>query len=314
MREFSNEELSNLLINKVKQLKKEKEESQRLNEKLQDTVAKLEETAAQLEETQDALKRERDNLKREVERKTAELLKREKLSAIGELSARVAHDMRNPLSIIKNSIELIKVNQKYFDPQSKAHWARIERAIYRMSHQVEDVLDYVKPISIKKRHTKLSAILAEAIDRVSISEKIRIILPKSDIEIPCDSERLESVFVNLIMNAAQAIGDRHGTIYVSFRDDPDTVTIVVKDTGPGIPPNLISKIFDPLFTTRQIGTGLGLPSCKNIVEMHGGSIDVSSKGRGATFLIRLPKKTEWDNLSKLADKEKLTDYITSVSK
>jgi len=138
---------------------------------------------------------------------------------------------------------------------------------------------------------------------------------KTDATIPCDSEKLEVVFVNLIMNSIQAMGN-NGEIYINISDESnDIVLITFKDTGHGIPRKIIPKIFDPLFTTRQIGTGLGLPSCKNIIEKHGGSIDVSSpKGKGAIFLIRLSKKTEWEQISKIGEKEKLTDYITSISK
>ena len=315
MREFSNEELANLLINKVKELKKEKAQSQELNEKLEQNVAQLEETAVKLEETQAALKKERDNLKEEVKRKTEELLKKEKLSAIGELAARIAHDMRNPLSIIKNTVEMLKLEQKPKNSKSLTQWARLERAIYRISHQVEDVLDFIKIAPIKKKPTKLSIIFQDTIERVALPDKIKVHLPKNDYVVPCDPDRLEVVFVNLLMNAGQALGDKPGDIYINLTEEtPDDILITIKDTGPGIPKKLIPKIFDPLFTTRQIGTGLGLPSCKNILEKHGGTIDVSStKGKGATFLIRLPTKTEWDNLGKIGDKEKLSDYIASVS-
>lgn len=315
MREFSNEELSNLLINKVKELKAEKFQSQELNEELQNNLAQLEETTAKLEEAEEALKKERDNLKQEVKRKTDELLKKEKLSAIGELSARIAHDMRNPLSVIKTSAELIKLNQKDIDSKTKAHWELLERGIYRISHQVDDVLDYVKSSPLKKEDTKISVILHGACERIKIPDKIKINLPKTDVTIPCDRDKLETVFVNLTMNSIQAMGDKIGIININLIEESDDVLLItVKDTGPGIPHSLISKIFEPLFTTRQIGTGLGLPSCKNIVEKHGGSIDVSScRGKGTTFLIRLPTKTEWENLSKIGDKEKLSDYITSAS-
>ena len=316
MKEFSNEELSNLLINKVKELKAEKLQSQELNERLQENLAQLEETTAKLEETQEALQKERDNLKLEVQRKTDELLKKEKLSAIGELSARIAHDMRNPLSIIKNSAELIKLGQKDMDSKTKANWERLERGIYRISHQVDDVLDYVRPSPLKKKPTKISVILHGACERITIPDKIKINLPKTDVTIPCDRDRLETVFVNLIMNSIQAIGDKIGIININLIEESDDVLLItVKDTGPGIPHSLIPKIFEPLFTTRQIGTGLGLPSCKNIIEKHSGSIDVSSsRGKGATFLIRLSKKTEWEQISKIGEKEKLTDYITSITK
>lgn len=315
MREFSNEELSNLLINKVKELKAEKLQSQELNEELQNSLAQLEETTAKLEETEEALKKERDNLKQEVKRKTDELLKKEKLSVIGELSARIAHDMRNPLSVIKTSAELIKLDQKDMDSKTKSHWELLERGIYRISHQVDDVLDYVKSSPLKKKDTKISVILQDACERIKIPDKIKINLPKTDVTIPCDRDRLETVFVNLIMNSIQAMGDKIGIININLIEESDDVLLItVKDSGPGIPHSLVSKIFEPLFTTRQIGTGLGLPSCKNIVEKHGGSIDVSSsRGKGATFLIRLPTKTEWENLSKIGDKEKLSDYITSAS-
>ena len=315
MKEFSNEELSNLLINKVKELKAEKLQSQELNERLQENLAQLEETTAKLEETQEALQKEHDELELEVKRKTGELLKKEKLSTIGELSARIAHDIRNPLSVIKNSAALIKLGQKHMDPKTKIYWEQLERGIYRISHQVNDVLDFIKTSPLKKKPTKISSILHDAYERITIPDKIKINLPKTDATIPCDSDKLETVFVNLIMNSIQAIGDKVGIVNINLIDESDDVLLItVKDTGPGIPHNLIPKIFDPLFTTRQIGTGLGLPSCKNIIEQHGGSIDVSSAlGKGATFLIRLSKKTEWEQLSKIADKEKLTDYITSVS-
>ena len=315
MREFSNEELSNLLINKVKELKAEKLQSQELNEKLEENLAKLEETTAKLEETQEELKKERDKLELEVKRKTQELLKKEKLSAIGELSARIAHDLRNPLSVIKNSAALIKMSQKNMDPKTKVYWEQIERGIYRISHQVDDVLDFIRASPLKKKPTKISTIINDVCERITIPHKIRINSPRIDVTIPCDSDKLQTVFVNLIMNSIQAIGDKVGIISINLVEESDDILLItVKDTGHGIPHNLIPKIFDPLFTTRQIGTGLGLPSCKNIIEQHGGAIDVSSVlGKGTTFLIRLPKKTEWENLSKIGDKEKLTDYISSVS-
>ncbi len=315
MRELSNEELSKLLVTKVEQLKKEKEQTQELNERLEQHLAELEETTSKLEETQEELKKERDNLERQVELKTKQLLQKEKLTVIGELSARIAHDMGNPLSIIKNTAEIIKTSQKNMDSSVKLLWDRHERAVYRISHQVEDVLEFVKDAQIKKKPAKISVILRDTLERIKIPNTIKINLPKTDATIPCDSEKLEVVFVNLIMNSIQAMGN-NGEIYINISDESnDIVLITFKDTGHGIPRKIIPKIFDPLFTTRQIGTGLGLPSCKNIIEKHGGSIDVSSpKGKGAIFLIRLSKKTEWEQISKIGEKEKLTDYITSISK
>ena len=252
---------------------------------------------------------------KELAKQKEVIVNAERLSAIGELAARIAHDMRNPLSIIKNSAELIKMHQKNMDPNTKENWARLERGISRISYQVDDVLDYVKPSPLRKKPTKISTILHNAFERLTIPDTIKINLPKTDITIPCDSDKLETVFVNLIMNSIQAMGGKTGAITINLIEESDDVVLItVKDTGPGISHEIISKIFDPLFTTKQMGTGLGLSSCKNIIERHGGSIDVSSAGgTGAAFLIRLPTKTEWQNISKIGYKEKLTDYIASAS-
>lgn len=256
-----------------------------------------------------------NTMAQELAKQKDALINAERLSAIGELAARIAHDIRNPLSIVKNSAELIKMRQKKSDHETKIHWERLERGIYRISHQIDDVLEFIRPSSLKRNPTKISTVLNGVCQRIKVPEKIKINLPTTDATIPCDSEKLETVFVNLLVNSIQAIGDKPGTIDINLIvESDDIVLITVKDNGPGIPHEIISKLFIPLFTTKQIGTGLGLSSCKNIIEKHGGSIDVSSVvGKGTSFLIRLPTKTEWQNISKIGDKEKLSGYISSAS-
>ncbi len=247
--------------------------------------------------------------------KEIQKLQTKRLSVIGELTARIAHDMRNPLSVIKNSAELIKLEIKDSNKDIHKHFSRLDRGIYRITHQVEDVLDYVRVPEIKRKETNFSSILIEAIDRCEIPENIKINIKKSSGKIFCDSERLEIVLVNLFMNAIQAMGMNKGIIDITYTENYQNrySLIEISDTGPGIPKELINKIFDPLFTTRQIGTGLGLPSCKNIVEYHYGTIDVKSKeGKGTTFTIKIPSKSEFEQIPRIADKEKLTDFITSL--
>jgi two-component system sensor histidine kinase HydH len=126
------------------------------------------------------------------------------------------------------------------------------------------------------------------IRRLKIPNTVKVILPKQDIEIIADVVNIEIVFVNLIMNAIQAMNNS-GQITIWSELGDDKVTIKVSDTGPGIPADIMPKIFEPLFTTKQTGTGLGLVSCKTIIEQHGGTIGVESKeGSGATFIITLP--------------------------
>jgi signal transduction histidine kinase len=104
---------------------------------------------------------------------------------------------------------------------------------------------------------------------------------------------MEIVIVNLLMNAIQAIGEQNGTIKIRIREEESHVLLSVSDSGSGIPDDILGKIFDPLFTTKQIGTGLGMSSCKSIVEYHGGLIEVSSTvGKGTTFVLMMPKKLD----------------------
>lgn len=295
MKEFSSEELVHLLVNKVKELKVEKEKSDELNTKLEDNMAKL-------EEAQQEIARQRDLLQAEVKQKTEELLKVERLSAIGQLSARIAHDLRNPLTVIQNSSKILRARlDGDLDIKAQQQWERLDRAIYRMTHQLEDVMDYVRMPQLKKKDYSLSLIFQDVMERIEVPPTITIHPPLNDHTVFCDPEKMEIVFVNLFVNAIQAIGDKKGDIAVEITDDSSDENAIIKviDTGVGIQEEVIGKIFDPLFTTKQVGTGLGLSSCKSIVDQHGGTINVSSKvGKGTTFTIRMPKKSDWSAISK----------------
>lgn len=286
MREFSNEQLSHLLAEKVRELKTSKSQIEELNQRLQDTVA-------QLEENQHQIISQKENLEQEVKLKTREMKKAEKLAIIGELAARIAHDLRNPLSVVKNTNQMLKISLEDSNEKTVDHLNRIDRAVYRMQHQIDDVLDYVRPVELCKELKNFSIIMQDVLDRITIPDKITVHPPLEDRRIYCDPLKIEIVFVNLIMNAIHAMEGKSGRIDIIVNDDQNNefVMIQIKDSGHGIPKSLYQKIFDPLFTTRQIGTGLGLPSCKNILERHGGTIDFTSKvGKGTTFFVRLPKR------------------------
>lgn len=226
----------------------------------------------------------------ELERKLAVMednLKKEKLSTIGELSARLAHDIRNPLSIIKNSINILALKEDA-DAKTMETYERMERAVERITHQIDDVLNFVKPHVFSLKNTSLHEILTSVLARIEIPETVVITIPPNNIEFVGDNIRLEIVFVNLITNALQAINNS-GEITISASITNGKIIIKIHDDGPGMPSDIISKIFDPLFTTKQTGTGLGLTSCKTIIEQHGGHIDVESAvGKGTTFIITIP--------------------------
>jgi len=232
------------------------------------------------------------SLETKLQNNTEELIQAQRLSAMGELSARIAHDLRNPLMIIKTSIEMMKVKEICKDSGEFDYFSKIDKAITRMTHQIEEVLDFVKPKPLVIQTYSILDIIKSAVSKTTKSENLVITLSQNDYTIECDAEKLEIVFLNLITNAIQAMNN-DGKIDVRVVDSGEDVLIEIEDNGSGIPADKLPKIFDPLFTTRQIGTGLGLPCCKTIVEKHGGVIDVKTIiNKGTTFLIKLSKNSD----------------------
>lgn len=224
--------------------------------------------------------------------KTESTTKTEKLVTLGQMSSNISHDLRNPMAIIKNSIDLMNTKYKdQLDPKILEHLARMDRAIFSMSMMVSDILNFARTQSLHLEESSLTKVINRAITTIRIPPHIKITLPENDITLKFDVTKLESVFYNLIINAVQSIGERKGEIIIKFVERvDDSIQIQIQNSGPEIPVDLLTKIFEPLFTTKQHGTGLGLPSCKNIVEQHHGSIHASNSP--TTFTITLPKNIE----------------------
>jgi len=154
-----------------------------------------------------------------------------------------------------------------------------------MDRIIEDVLDFARTTEIKKKSSSFLNILKLAMNHVKTSYGITVNLPDDNVKIKCDARKIEGVLSNLINNAVQAV-DGHGEVNVTTSSDSDFLTIKISDSGPGIPEKNLDKIFEPMFTTKTTGTGLGLLICKSIVEQHGGTISVSNKP--TTFTVTLP--------------------------
>ncbi|MBS3926912.1 MAG: GHKL domain-containing protein [Nitrosarchaeum sp.] len=235
------------------------------------------------------LEKQRSSLEELIEEKTQAVLKAERLSAIGELSGRLAHDLRNPLSVMKMSVDLIKqhpADAKISDTVITKRLELIEKSIDRISHQVDDVLGYVRNSPIKPTPVSLRELILTSIDKVHVPHDVIITVSDTDVIVSCDVVKIDAVFINLIVNAIQAM-NQGGTLEINIKTYGDYAVIDFIDSGLGIPEDFINKIFEPLFTTKQKGTGLGLASCKNIIEQHNGSITV--KNNPTTFTIKIPK-------------------------
>jgi signal transduction histidine kinase len=236
--------------------------------------------------TEKDLELRKNYLEKQVELKTDELIKTQKMAIIGELTSRLAHDLRNPISVIKTAHGIMKEKPKMEIEKRLQYNARIDRAIQRIIHLVNDVLGYVRVTDLEMNETSTLALIESSIDAIDIPDKIKIIKPKNDIQIRCDFRKLEAVISNLLTNSIQAIDDEGEIVFRSI-DNNDSIQFEIEDTGIGIAESVIPKIFEPLFTTKNNGTGLGLAICKTIIEQHGGNISV--KSNPTTFTITIPK-------------------------
>lgn len=240
---------------------------------------------------------------RRVEERTAQLhaaqeklLRKERLSMLGQLTATVAHELRNPLSSIRNSVYAIKETIATSGHSLTRPLARIERGIARCDRIVTDLLDYARSRELQRTSVVLDEWLGDVLDEQKLPENVVLAraFATAGTVLIVDPDRLRRVVVNLVENAAHALGELEGDgrerkIEASTRALAGHVEITIADTGPGIAPDILPRIFEPLFSTKSFGSGLGLPTVKQIVEQHGGLIEIISQfGSGTRAIVRLP--------------------------
>lgn len=230
-----------------------------------------------------------------IQRFQREATQRERLSSLGRLSTVIAHEIRNPLMIIKTSLRALRRDE--VTPAQVESAARdIDEEITRLNRIVSEVLDFARPIKFELAHADLNALVEDAVRAASPDgpTSVRVSLDRSIPPITTDVERLRQALVNILGNAQQAVAAR-GTLIEGEPVRLKTTTlagrviVVVADQGVGIAPEDLPRVFDPYFTTRRTGTGIGLAITRNIIEGLGGRISVSSqRDRGTEVRIELP--------------------------
>jgi signal transduction histidine kinase len=239
---------------------------------------------------------------RELERAQAEARRSERLAALGQLSAGLAHEIRNPLGIIKGSAEMLNQRVRTSEPLVAELAGYISSEVNRLSALVSRFLDFARPLRIETRACSVAEIVDGALRAVAANwngPEINI-ERRYDRELPpaaVDENLCEQVFVNLIQNAYDAMSATGGRLSVSIancvRGDRRGIEVRVSDSGPGVPVELREQIFNPFFTTKKSGVGLGLSIVSKIVDEHRGSIEIvnhqtRSGESGACFVIFLP--------------------------
>jgi PAS domain S-box-containing protein len=241
------------------------------------------------------------HLKSMVELRTAQLkdanerlVKSERLAAIGELAGMVGHDLRNPLTGIKNAAYFLKKKGTTIsEAQAKEMLEIIDKAIDHSNKIINDLLDYSREMHLELTKYAARTLVDEAKEMIQVPDRIQIVNHVHEKTwIWVDADKMMRVFINLIKNAIDAMPEK-GTLEISSCQAEDCVEITFADTGTGISEETLHKIFTPLFTTKAQGMGFGLAICKRIIEAHGGTITVKTAvNKGTTFTITLPKKSQ----------------------
>lgn len=256
----------------IKELNKEKK-------KLLNLKVAFEERSQELEKT----------LKK-VQSIQKDLISAEKFATIGRLSSSVAHELRNPLASIKNiSYFLLKMGN-YNNEKEKKMIQMLSDEVIRANKIITELLDYSKTKQINKLEIDIAVLIDKSIKSVPVAENIKVVKNSESFVVFVDPDRIVQVLINLIANARDAMPKEGGTITISTsKADDNKLIIKVTDTASGMTEETLAKLFEPLFTTKLKGIGLGLPIVKEIIEAHGGTMSVTSKlGVGSEFVISLP--------------------------
>ena len=266
-------------------------ESRRLTSQYQETAETLAETNKRLEQAQ------------------AEARRSERLAALGQLSAGLAHEIRNPLGVIKGSAEMLTQKLEDSHPLATELAGYISTETNRLSALVTRFLDFARPLHADLVPSDISAVLDRALNDVAQLWKGAAVRVEKDYSpnlplVPLDEGLCEQAFINIVQNAYDAMGAQGGGVLsvkmatarrnTRDRRDVDGVEISIADSGPGIPPELREQMFNPFVTTKKSGVGLGLSIVSKIVDGHHGSIQIEDppanapEKRGACFVIFFP--------------------------
>ncbi len=270
-------------------------------------VTRLKKVTQELQEYSGQLEERVEQRTKELKDAQRELIRTEKLTMLGRLAGAVGHELRNPMGVIKNAACFLNITLKEPEPEILETLKLLEKEANTSERIINNLLDFAHPECPKKEKINVNDVVMEVLSKSTIPEKIRknIQLDKSLPAIMADPSQLSRIFENILLNAVQAMPKGGDLGITSGLENTKLVTISFTDTGIGIPQENLDKLFEPLFTTKAKGIGLGLALAKTFIERHGGTIGVESEeGRGSTFKLNMPVVSNFELPQETAPKRK----------
>ncbi len=225
------------------------------------------------------------------EESDAKLQQVERLATVGQVAASIGHELRNPLAVMQTSVILLG-RRTSEEPKVQRHLKKLNDQIDLCSAIISDLLELARDRPPERHHCDLVELVTEAIGEVPRPEAVEVrFAPPGPVEpVMVDGGQIRQLVVNLVLNAVQAVGAA-GEVEVQLEESEGWIELIVEDTGPGIPKDVGRRLFEPLFTTRSSGTGLGLALCRRVTEKHNGIIEASNREvGGARFVVKLQRE------------------------
>jgi signal transduction histidine kinase len=244
-----------------------------LERRIEARTADLQATMTQLRDTQD------------------ELVRKEKLATIGQLASSVGHELRNPLGVMANAVYILERTIDTPSPRAQQYLQLLGTQIKLSERIVSDLLDSARSKSPQRRDVDVRTLITDQLSRVSVPSNLHVEVAVDETlpRVHVDPDQIGQIMVNLLTNATQAMDHQPGVLSVKARNGDGRVHIDVRDTGPGVPPDLVDKIFEPLYTTKARGIGLGLSVSRSLATANRGTLTVMNHpGGGAVFTLVLP--------------------------
>ncbi len=228
---------------------------------------------------------------RELRASQEKLIHAERLAVMGKFASGIAHEIRNPLGVIDSSVYYLKLLLQDADEETRQQLDRIKLNVTKCTTIIQNLQNLTKMKAPQKVRLDIAAAIADGLAGAQVPQDVKIVqqVAAGELWVDADREQLVMVFKNIVTNAIQAM-QYAGTLWVTAgRTGDGEIEVTFEDSGPGIAPEHLEQLFQPFFSTKEKGFGVGLPICKMIIEKHGGTLEAQSEaGQGATFSVRLP--------------------------